>query len=882
MLSENKEKTVRYFQVANQLKHEGKLEEAIAPYLKAIEQNPNFHWSHHNLAEVFARLERWDDALAHYSRAIEIDPNSACSHHKMGEVLAKNGQLDVAIIQYHRAIDLSTNIDISLNSYVFYNSLGKALHQLSLQINLETIGCYHRLEEILSKGNDRNCSNLYYLNDEEFLQATTQLDNEAFLEEVYRTYLKRDADEFGKKHWLQHFSDGITRNQILGTFRQAPEFTSQLIFSVVSFCLKEAISAYSRAIELNPNVYNYENLEEALVQQGSVLTQQGKIDGAIESYRQAIAISHNLAEAHHRLGNALVEKGKIDEALESYQQAIATKPNWVQAHLSLGNALFQQYKLELAIESYKQAITLDSHSAEAHFRLGNSLLEQSQFDEARESYEQALNLEPNWAELHFRLGNTFLLQGNYRDALACHRKALTLNPNWEKDSYFSLGYCLLDNPQHLEGVLQIYEQALSLRSDWIEGYYTAGNWLHLAGYLEEALNFWNRCTKVRQNLADAHQMGQNNIHFFGYDFTRAIGHTAFLDSRIKMHILGWLPVENQYKIFAPPHHYIANWCMLNYWSFYCPIVSDPSQSSLVSYSEERNAMVTLANGKNIFYATAAATAQKQWETENRPPLLALSASDQEKGREYLRKLGVPNDAWFVCLHVREAGLYERCNPIKSIRNADIMTYSLAIESIIAQGGWVIRMGDSTMTPLPAIRQVIDYVHSDLKSDWMDVVLWSQCRFLLGTTSGPYLVPPTFGVPCVLTNWAPLSTPPYFGNDIFIPKLYWSESENRYLTFPEQISPPIGYHLEYLKPSMSIRVIDNTPEEINDLVLEMLERLDGKIKYTEEDKNLQEKFNLVSESYGIYGAGSRMGQKFLRKYTHLLDTKNKSLDLKEFS
>ena len=67
--------------------------------------------------------------------------------------------------------------------------------------------------------------------------------------------------------------------------------------------------------------------------------------------------------------------------------------------------------------------------------------------------------------------------------------------------------------------------------------------------------------------------------------------------------------------------------------------------------------------------------------------------------------------------------------------------------------------------------------------------------------------------------------PWSKKDIFIPKLYWSKTEERYLTFKEALAPGIGdcYDGRFFEES-GIKLIDNTQEEINDLVLEMMKSL----------------------------------------------------------
>ena len=136
-------------------------------------------------------------------------------------------------------------------------------------------------------------------------------------------------------------------------------------------------------------------------------------------------------------------------------------------------------------------------------------------------------------------------------------------------------------------------------------------------------------------------------------------------------------------------------------------------------------------------------------------------------------------------------------------------------------------------------------------------------------SGLFLVSFVFGVPCAEANYIPMGAKPRSRNDIYIPKLYWSTTEKHYLNFKEALTPPLDlcYNYDIFK-SHNIDIIDNTQEEINDMVLEMFERLDGNLKYTEEDERLQETYIKLLPHNNVMG-GSRIGRAFLRKYANLL-------------
>ena len=93
-----------------------------------------------------------------------------------------------------------------------------------------------------------------------------------------------------------------------------------------------------------------------------------------------------MPEAHNNLGVTLKELGRLDEALASYNQAIALKPDYAEPHNNLGVALTDLGRLDEALASYNQAIALKPDYAEAHRHLASI----KKFDEQDEQYSDML------------------------------------------------------------------------------------------------------------------------------------------------------------------------------------------------------------------------------------------------------------------------------------------------------------------------------------------------------------------------------------------------------------------------------------------------------------------------------------------------------------
>ena len=87
--------------------------------------------------------------------------------------------------------------------------------------------------------------------------------------------------------------------------------------------------------------------------------------------------------------------------------------------------------------------------------------------------------------------------------------------------------------------------------------------------------------------------------------------------------------------------------------------------------------VYIPNGREIYpYSlTSGAYIQSIWDQQKRKPLFQLTDEHRHKGNSILKKIGLPDDAWFVTCHVREP----------QFKGKEIFAESPS-DSVIAAGG----------------------------------------------------------------------------------------------------------------------------------------------------------------------------------------------------
>ena len=366
-------------------------------------------------------------------------------------------------------------------------------------------------------------------------------------------------------------------------------------------------------------------------------------------------------------------------------------------------------------------------------------------------------------------------------------------------------------------------------------------------------------------------------HLAGYRrvpiYVERIGHLASeFDCFLKEQALGRLPARRWFVVAL--HSKVANPCLLEYWKRHVPVLQNPWLCTLLAAMGRHGLMeldishytpISALRGAATYYSVLAA-----WG--NRPPILTLDEAHRTRGRAVLAEMGVPSDAWFVAIHAREPGFSVQDESAHAFRNSDILRLIPAIQEIRRRGGWIVRMGDPTMRPFSPTEGVVDYAHHPAKSDWMDVFLCASARFFVGNSSGLFVVSTAFGVRCALANMVATSHLAFSPTDISIFKLIRSERHGRYLTFDEIFSLPVAnYGLAQLFTENGYTVEENTAEDLRDLVVEMLDSVEGSYRVTEEDCARQTRFmSLLRPGHFGYGAAGRIGGAFLRRHGALLE------------
>jgi putative glycosyltransferase (TIGR04372 family) len=447
------------------------------------------------------------------------------------------------------------------------------------------------------------------------------------------------------------------------------------------------------------------------------------------------------------------------------------------------------------------------------------------------------------------LGRAFLRLGDEAQAARCFGSAVSLAPNTVMAHQNYAGRYDIPNykpkPWELEEVesLSIYDNFGQLAEDL----FLLGRFGESFQQYQNMLDYQDRIRRpLPANLVsrlialDPRIDPRKPIRLLPYEWVTQFGHIGLLDSYIKMAELGMYSPANH--VLLAPEEKVSNRDYLSYWDRYFTIVRDPGfVDDLFPYQRMIGANFMAypgAAGVAEPWTRAAARAHIAWARQGRTPLLKVSVDDRALGEKTLAALGIPRGAWYVGLHVREGGYYgESSGGMSTHRNASVEDYLPAIRAVTERGGYVVRLGDNSMQPLPDMEGVVDYAHRAEKSPGADIFFCGTSRFVIGTTSGLTTACLSFGTPMVLVNCISNDWQLWSAGTDFIVKPVWNLREKRFMTFAETYAQPVqGYLINAdVMRRHGLEAVPNSPEEIEAAVRYKLDLMDGLVTRPDDEQ-----------------------------------------------
>ena len=514
---------------ADILWEQGKLNEALAIYSLAIEQNPKSVEIENRIA---ARLKQQGDL--------------ATAYEKLATGLKNNGYIEQAANYYRQAIHiksltgntkeqlLRSSVQKHQRTPIPLASLKEAAFSFQPLTNVNsalvkvpqpqaTIG------EVEVEARNDNTSPTFLQN----MKTANPQQAKDIDWETAQVYLQKALEHSEKQEWKKSALACKQATAILPAMAEAYKVWGNALQRMGK--TGEAMACYAKAIEIKPN------LAEVYAGIAEIYGQQEKWHQAIKHYQKAtiirpsVEIYRGLADAWQRLGETdkanlnLYRASELESSLSSKAsdknpvETLSSNPS-IEEYCRLAQKLEQQNRWQQAAIYYRQALDLSlaqpalppaasrpqlqsaspQPDSARNLSITQEKASQSQLDRAISRYHKQSRLQPNSPKIHTDLGNLYGRKGKWQHAIACYRKAIYLNPRYAK-AHLNLARTLLRINKQKEFVKEM-QLAFELEpkiGSAMDRFYL-GNALADRGKMQEAISFYYKAIVLNPNFVQSY------------------------------------------------------------------------------------------------------------------------------------------------------------------------------------------------------------------------------------------------------------------------------------------------------------------------------------------------------------------------------------------
>ena len=218
--------------------------------------------------------------------------------------------------------------------------------------------------------------------------------------------------------------------------------------------LEGALEHYEKALAITPDD------PEILVNAGTVSQLLGDIETAEQRYRKATLILPGFASAHNNLGIVLQRMERLDEADQAIRNALEIQPDNAEFLTNLANLLLEQHKQDDAVQLLNKAIAADPDHVGAWISMGNLYDRLNDEENAQKYFDKALLLDPENTTVLCNIGYRLFEKGDQKEATEHFVRALKQNPNSAK-ALAGLGKAML-REDSVDKATEYIEKAITL------------------------------------------------------------------------------------------------------------------------------------------------------------------------------------------------------------------------------------------------------------------------------------------------------------------------------------------------------------------------------------------------------------------------------------